>query len=111
MFQVACAINKKSEDVVNDLIANLKIGKGKSINDIGLRMPLNILQKHSGKNQDSLKDFIKSNHEITTSELNPQHVIIHLNKCVFINDILKNDINITRQHHIQNSKTRIIEFR
>jgi hypothetical protein len=109
MFQVACAINKNSTDVVNDFIANLKIGKGNSMNDIGLRMPLNILQKHFGTN--SFKDFKIPSHEITTSQLNPQHVIIHLNKNDFINDVLKNNIDVTRRHCIQNSKPCIIEFR
>lgn len=109
MFQVACAINKNSADVVNDFIANLKIGKGNSMNDIGLHMPLNILQKHFGTN--SLKDFKIPSHEITTSQLNPYHVIIHLNKYDFINNILKNNIGITRQHCVQNSKPCIIDFR
>ncbi|XP_026811530.1 probable arginine--tRNA ligase, mitochondrial [Rhopalosiphum maidis] len=106
--KVACAINKNSTDVVNDFIANLKIGKGNSMNDIGLRMPLNILQKHFGTN--SFKDFKIPSHEITTSQLNPQHVIIHLNKNDFINDVLKNNIDVTRRHCIQNSKPCIIEF-
>jgi len=109
MFQVACAINNNSADVVNDFIANLKIGKGNSMTDIGLRMPLNILQKHSGTN--SLKDFTIPSYKITTSESNPRHVIIHLNKYDFISDILKNDIDITHQHGMQNSKPHIIEFR
>ena len=109
MFQVAYAINKNSADVVNDFIAHLKIGKGNSMNDIGLHMPLNILHKHFGTN--SLKDFKIPSHEITTSQFNPRHVIIHLNKYDFINDILKNQIDITHQPCMKNSKPYIIEFR
>ncbi|XP_015374575.1 PREDICTED: probable arginine--tRNA ligase, mitochondrial, partial [Diuraphis noxia] len=105
---VACAINKNSKDVVNDFIANLKIGKVNSMNDIGFHMPLNILQKYFGTNP--LIDFKIPSHEITTSQLNPQHLIIHLNKHEFINDILKNNIDITCQHCIQNSKPSIIDF-
>lgn len=107
--KVACAINKNSADVINDFIANLKIGKGNSMNDIGFHMPLNIIQKHFGA--DSLKDFKIPSHEITTSKLNPQHLIIHLNKYDFINDILKNNIDLTRQQCMQNSKPVIIDFR
>jgi len=109
MFQVACAINKNSADVVNDFIANLKIGKVNSMNDIGFHMPLHILQKHFGTNP--LKDFKIPSHEITTSQLNPQHLTIHLNKHDFINNILKNNIDITHQHCMQNSKPCIIDFR
>lgn len=109
MFQVACAINKNSADVVNDFIANMKIGKGNSMNDIGLHMPLNILQKHFRTN--SLKDLKITSHEITTSQLNPHYVMIHLDKYDFINNILKNNIGITRQHCVPNSKPCIIDFR
>lgn len=79
------------------------------MNDIGLHIPLNILQKYFGTN--SFKDFKIPNHEITFSQLNPQYVIIHLNKYDFINSILKNNIDITHQHCMQNSKPYIIDFR
>lgn len=112
IFQVACAINKYSPNVVNDLMANLKIGRGNSINSFAFRIPLYILKKHSEENQDSLLNNITSNQDMTTTELNSENVMIHLNKSEFINDMLKNDMpdNIP-QCQLPNSKPRIIEFR
>lgn len=110
-MQVACAINKNSPDVVGDLMANLKIGKGNSADDIGFHMPYGVLQKHSGNTQLSLLNNIITSQDMTISERNPQHVLIHLNKSNFINGMLKDDKIQISQPHLQNSKPHIIEFR
>lgn len=112
IFQVACAINKYSSNVVDDLMANLKIGKGNSVDSIAFHIPLYILKKHSVENQDPLLNNITSNQDITTTQLNSGNVMIHLNKSDFINNMLKNNMvgNIP-QRQVPNSKPRIIEFR
>lgn len=110
-MQVACAINKNSPEVVNDLMANLKIGRGNSTDDIGFRMPLGVLQKHSGNTFHSLLNNIISSQDIETSEINPQHVLIHLNKSKFLRDMLKDDDIRIFQPYLQDSKPHIIEFR
>lgn len=47
-----------------------------------------------------------------TCESNPKYLIIKLNKHGFINDILQNNVvDKIPQHHLKNSKPRIIEFR
>lgn len=92
------------------MIANLKIGRGNFTNDIGFHIPINILHKHSSKNHD-LNNFISSQ-DVTTCDSNPQYLIIKLNKYNFINDVLQNNVvNKIPQHHLKNSKPRIIEFR
>lgn len=104
---MACAIKNNSPDVVNELMANLKIGIGNSMNDIGFRMPIDILKKYSEKSQVSLLNL-----NMMISELNPQHILIHLNKSDFINNMLKNDeVNKISLPHLKSSKPRIIEFR
>lgn len=104
---MACAIKNNSPGVVNELMANLKIGIGNSMNDIGFRMPIDILKKYSNKSQDSLL-----NQNMMISDLNPQHILIHLNKSDFINNMLKNnEVDEIPQPHLKNSKPRIIEFR
>jgi len=94
-------------------MANLKIGKENSVHDIGFRVPFNVLQKYSGKNQVSLLNNLKSNQiKVTTSESNPQNVFIHLNKSDFIKNTLKNDVvSKILPSHLHKSKRYIIEFR
>lgn len=93
-------------------MANLKIGTGHSVDDIGFRMPLNILQKHSEKCQDSLNNLISSQVNMTISKFKPQNICVRLNKSDFINDTLKNNVsNKILQPCLQNYKPRIIEFR
>lgn len=114
-YQVACAINKHSPSVVNDLMANIKLGTGNSIGSIGFRISVNVLQKHSGENRDTvLNNMISSSSQdtLTTTDSNQQNVIINLNKSDFITTVLKNDmIEKIPQPHLQSSKPRIIEFR
>lgn len=112
-FQVACVINKNSPDLVNDLMANLKIGRGNSEDDIGFRITFNVLEKLSGKNQGFISNNLFScQNNMTTLKLNPQNVFIHLNKSDFINDVLKSDVvDKTPRPHSQIFKPRIIEFR
>lgn len=89
-------------------MANLKVGMGNSVNDIGFRMPLDILKKYSGKSQ----NLLINQNMIKISKLNPHYVLIHLNKSDFINNILKNDeVNKDSQLNLQSSKPRIVEFR
>jgi len=112
-YQVACAINKHSPSVVNDLMAHIKIGTGNAVGNIGFRIPINVLQKHSGENRNSvLNNIIFSQNTLTKTDSNQQNVIINLNKFDFINAVLKNDmIEKIPQPHLQSSKPRIIEFR
>jgi hypothetical protein len=110
-LQIACTIHKNSPDVINDLMANLKVGKGNSMDNIGFHIPLSILQKHSSNTKHSLLTNIISSRDMTTSEMNPQIVLIHLNKSNFINDMLKDDEIQIPQPCMQNFKPRIIEFR
>jgi len=113
VFQVACIINKNSSDVINDLMANLKIGRGNSVDDIGFCMPLHVLEKHSGSNQESLMNNLSTNLDnMSTSKINPQNICIQLNKFDFINSTLKNNVvDKFLRPQIQKSKPRIIEFR
>lgn len=91
-------------------MVNLKVGRGNSKDDIGFRMPLNILQNHSGQNID-LNNKILSQY-ITISEKNPLNLIINLNKSDFINDMLKTDmVDSIPQIQLKNCKPHIIEFR
>lgn len=93
-------------------MANLKIGRGNSVDSIAFRMPLNILKKHSEKKQDSHLNNIISNQDNMTTELNSQNIIIHLNKSIFINDMLKNDlIDDIPRCQFQNPNPSIIEYR
>lgn len=112
-FQVACIINKNSPDLVNDLMTNLKIGRGNSEDDIGFHITLNVLEKLLGKNQGFISNNLFScQNNMTPLKLNPQNVFIHLNKSDFINDVLKSDVvDKTPQPHSQTFKPRIIEFR
>lgn len=97
---------------MNDLKSNLRIGKGNSMNDIGFRLPFDIIRKHSGKNQNSVLNKILSSQDMNITELNPQYVLIHLDKFDFINNMLKNDmVNKIPQLHLQNCNPQIIEFR
>lgn len=92
-------------------MANLKISRGISVDDIGFCMPLGLLKKHSEKNESSVLDNIKS-HDIQFSKLNPQNLVIHLNKSDFIINMLKNDmVNKIPRPHLNNFKPQIIEFR
>lgn len=92
-------------------MANLKIGKGNSMDNIGFYIPFNVLQKHSRNTKHSLINNITSSQDIAISEINPQQVLIHLNKTNFINDMLKDDETQISQPSMQNSKPHIIEFR
>jgi len=94
-------------------MANLKIGIGNSIDSIGFRMPINVLQKHSVDNKNLvLSNIMSSKDTVTTIDPSRQNIIINLNKLDFINNMLKNDmINKIPQHSLKNSKPRIIEFR
>lgn len=93
-------------------MGNLKLGRGNSINDIGFHMPLNILQKHSGRSFDLNNIVLNQRMNITTSEKNIPSFIIHLNKSDFINDMLKTDmVDSISQIHLKNCKPHIIEFR
>lgn len=111
---MACIINKNSADVVNDLMANLKIGKGNSVDVIGFCMPLHVLEKHSGKSQELLMNnlFANLDNNVTTSKINPQNICIQLNTFDFINGTLKNnEVDKFFQPQLQKSNSPIIEFR
>lgn len=110
-FQVAYAINQNSPSIINDLMANLKISKINSTDEIGFRMPIDVLQKYSEKNKGLSLNNITLSQDIQTSLLNPQYLTIHLNKSDFINDVLKNEIVNIPQNQLQNTKPSIIEFR
>lgn len=94
-------------------MANLKIGKGNSEDDIGFRIPINVLKKHLGKSQGCISNNLFSRqNNMTTFKLNPQNICIHLNRSDFINDVLKSDVvDKTPRPHSQIFKPRIIEFR
>jgi len=70
--KVACAINKNSPNVVNDLMTNLKIGTRNSVNSIGFRLPIDVPLKHSGQSRDSVLSNIIVGHDsllATTTQL------------------------------------------
>lgn len=111
VFQVACAINQNSPGVINDLMANLKISKINSMDEIGFRMPIDVLKKYSEKNKSLSLNKVTSSQYVKTSQLNSQYLTIHLNKSDFINDVLKNDTVNILPNQLQNTKPSIIEFR